>query len=246
MEEMTVRMETRAATTASRIASWSAIIGGVVVATLLAGVGVAAILARQGGSEEWRTWSDVGQTFGVLSSIISSLALLAVVITARQNRNELEHQRQFLIHNHAELRRTSHANLGMLHQQLLKMSIEDEELAAVWPALDPDASASVNRQLLYANLIYAYHIRALESDNHSDATVVGSMRYLFSNPIMRDYWHAARTARDQLDPKCAEAVFGRQIDKICTEYENVLARSGKKSATGPTLVPDRSDPAHAA
>jgi hypothetical protein len=246
MDETTIRMPARTATKVSRIASWLAIVGGVVVATLLAGVGVAAVLARQGGSEEWRTWSDVGQTFGVLSSIISSLALLAVVITARQNRTELEHQRQFLVHNHAELRRSSHANLGMLHQQLLRMSIEDEELAAVWPALDPDASPRVNRQLLYANLIYTYHIRALESDNHSDATVLGSMRYLFANPIMRNYWHAAKSGRDQLDPQCAEAVFAQRIDKICAEYENVLSRNGRKPAPGPTLVPDRSDPAQAA
>jgi hypothetical protein len=243
MEDTTA---TRKATTTSRIASWTAIISGVVVATLLAGVGLAAILARQGGSEEWRTWSDVGQTFGVLSSIISSLALLAVVITARQNRAELEHQRRFLISNHAELRRSSHANLGMLHQRLLKMSIDDDELAEVWPALDPSLPAKINRQLLYANLIYSYHIRALQSDNHTEETVVGSMRFLFSNPIMRTYWHAAKSGRDLLDPESTEATFALRVDKICAEYENVLARNGQKPPSGPTLVPDRSDPAQAA
>jgi hypothetical protein len=246
MEEKTVRIETRRATTASRVASWLAIVGGVVVATLLAGVGVAAILARQGGSEEWRTWSDVGQTFGVLSSIVSSLALLAVVITARQNRAELEHQRRFLTYNHAELRRTSHANLGMLHQQLVKMSIDDEDLAAVWPAFDPDLPGHTNRQLLYANLIYSFHIRALQSENHTEATMIGSMRYLFSNPIMRAYWHAAGSGRDQLDPESTEAAFAQRVDKICAEYEKVLARNGRSAAPGPALVPDRSDPAQAA
>ena len=105
MAESTVRTGTRKAMTASRAATWAGIVTVVVVATLLVGVGVAAALARQGASEEWRTWGDVGQTFGVLSSIISSLALLAVVITARQNHAELERQQQFLTHNHAELRR---------------------------------------------------------------------------------------------------------------------------------------------
>lgn len=133
MEETTVRIETRKATTASRVASWLAVVGGVVVATLLAGVGVAAVLARQGGS-----------------------------------------------------------------------------------------------------------------DNHTDATVVGSMRFLFSNPIMRIYWHAAKSGRDLLDPESTEAAFAQRIDKICAEYENLLARNGRKSAPGPTLVPDRSDPAQAA
>ncbi|MFI7544931.1 DUF6082 family protein [Actinoplanes sp. NPDC049599] len=246
MEDSTVRIESRRAPTASRIASWLAIVGGVVIATLLAGVGVAAILARQGGSEEWRTWSDVGQTFGVLSSIISGLALLAVVITARQNRAELEHQRRFLIHNHAELRRTSHANLGMLHQQLVKLSIDDEELAAVWPSFDPNLTPGTNRQLLYANLIYSFHIRALQSENHTETTIIGSMRYLFSNPVMRAYWHAAESGRDQLDPESTEFAFAKRVDKICAEYEKVVARNGHHPASGPSLVPDRSDPAQAA
>jgi len=246
MEEPAVHIEARRATAASHIATWLAIVGGVVVATLLAGVGVAAVLARQGASEEWRTWSDVGQTFGVLSSIISSLALLAVVLTARQNRAELERQRQFLTHNHAELRRTSHASLGMLHQGLVKMSIDDKDLAEVWPAFDPDLPSTINRQFLYANLIYSFQLTALQSENHTEASIIESMRYLFSNPIMRAYWHAAESAREQLDPESAEFAFSRRVDKICAEYEKVVARNGRNTAAGPILVPDRPQPAEAA
>ncbi|RSM74531.1 hypothetical protein DMB66_01145 [Actinoplanes sp. ATCC 53533] len=246
MKEPTVRIESPRTTTASRVATWVALICGIVVATLLAGVGVAAVLARQGASEEWRTWSDVGQTFGVLSSIISSLALLAVVITARQNRAELERQRQFLTHNHTELRRTSHANLGMLHQQLVKMSIDDEELAAVWPAIDLDLPANVNRQFLYANLIYSFQFRALQSENYTEAAIDESLRYLFSSPVMRAYWHATAGAREQLDPASTEFAFAQRVNKVCGEYEKVVARNGRSTPHGPTLVPDRSDPAQAA
>jgi hypothetical protein len=233
MKQPTVRTEPRT-TIASRIATWLAIVGGVVVATLLAGVGVAAILARQGGTEEWRTWSDVGQTFGVLSSIISSLALLAVVITARQNRAELERQRQFLTHSHAELRATSHAHLGMLHQQLVNMSIEDEDLAAVWPAIDLDVPAHVNRQFRYANLIYSFQLRAMQSENYSEAAIMESLRYLFSSPVMRAYWHATESGRRQLDPEGSEFVFARRVDRICAEYEIVVARSARSPLHDPT------------
>jgi hypothetical protein len=243
MEEPTA---TRRKTTASRIASWLAIVSGVVATTLLAGVGVAAVLARQGGSDDWRMWSDVGQTFGVLSSIVSSLALLAVVITARQNRAELERQRQFLIDNHAEFRRTSHANLGMLHQQLVKMSIDDEELAAVWPVIDVDVPANVNRQFRYANLIYSFQFRALQSDNYTEAAINESLRYLFSSPVMRAYWRATEGGRLQLDPEGIEYIFARRVDKICAEYERVVARTERSTVHGPTLVPNRSDPAQAA
>ncbi|MEU8231338.1 DUF6082 family protein [Actinoplanes sp. NPDC048967] len=247
MKDSPVGNEMRRSTTVSRVATWLALVGGVVVVTLLAGVGVAAVLARQGASEEWRTWSDVGQTFGVLSSIISSLALLAVVITSRQNSAELQRQREFLVDNHAELRRTSHASLGMLHQQLVKISMDDEELAAVWPAIDLALSPTVNRQFLYANLIYSFHFRALQSENYSEAAIIESLRYLFSSPIMRAYWHATAEARgQQLDPDSIELVFARRVDRICTEYEKVVARNAPGASHGPTLVPERSQPAQVA
>ncbi|WP_433725969.1 DUF6082 family protein [Actinoplanes sp. CA-051413] len=230
----------------SRVATWLAVVCGVVLVTLLAGVGVAAVLARQGASEEWRTWSDVGQTFGVLSSIISSLALLAVVITARQNSAELARQRQFLIHNHAELRRTSHANLGMLHQNLLKMSIDDEELAAVWPDFDLDLPPSTKRQFLYANLIFSFEVRALQSEIYTEAGIIRMMRHLFSSPVMRAYWRATESGRKYLEPDGAEFSYAQQVDRICAEYEEVVARSGRSSSAGPTLVPDRSDAPKAA
>lgn len=243
MAESTVRTGTRKAMTASRAATWAGIVTVVVVATLLVGVGVAAALARQGASEEWRTWGDVGQTFGVLSSIISSLALLAVVITARQNHAELERQQQFLTHNHAELRRAAHAHLGLLHQQIIKMSIDDEELAAVWPAIDLDVPANVNRQFLYANLICSFQFRSLQSENYTEAEITESLRYLFSSPIMRAYWHATEGVREQLDSDSAELLFARRISRICAEYEKVVARNGRSTPHGPTLVPDRSDAA---
>ena len=246
MGEPTGVIAPRRTTMISRVATWLAVVCGVVVVTLLAGVGVAAVLARQGASEEWRTWSDVGQTFGVLSSIISSLALLAVVITARQNSAELARQRQFLTHNHAELRRTSHANLGMLHQNLLKMSIDDEELAAVWPSFDADLSTTTKRQFLYANLIYSFEVRALQSEIYTEAGIIRMMRHLFSSPAMRAYWRATASGRRYLEPDSAESSYARQVDKICAEYEEVVARNGHVSAAGPTLVPDRSEPSQAA
>ncbi|MEU8609669.1 DUF6082 family protein [Actinoplanes sp. NPDC048791] len=246
MKESSVGPEMRRSTMVSRVATWLALIGGVVIVTLLAGVGVAAVLARQGASEEWRTWSDVGQTFGVLSSIISSLALLAVVITARQNSAELARQRQFLTHNHAELRRTAHANLGMLHQNLLKMSLDDEELAAVWPSFDLDLPAATRRQFLYANLIYSFELRALQSDIYTEAAVIAIMRHLFSSPVMRAYWHATVSGRRFLDPGSSEFSWAKQVDKICAEYDEVVARNGHIPTAGPTLVPDRAEPAQAA
>jgi len=59
---------------------------------LLARVGVAAILAQCAGADDQRVWSEAGQTFGALSAIISSLA---IVFTARLQSHE--RQRAFLL-----------------------------------------------------------------------------------------------------------------------------------------------------
>jgi hypothetical protein len=198
-----------------RFSSWVAAVAIVILLALLVGVGVAAVLGRQAAAEDWSRWSDVGQTFGVLSSIIGGLALVAVVMTARV---------QF-----RELQRSAAAELSMLHLEILKMSINDPELAEVWPEFRPDLSVESNRQFLYANIIYQFHWTSLRLNKATDEEVLGSMRYLFTSSIMRKYWAAAAQARTSLDPGSPEYAFARKLDEICRHYETVVAASDHNS-----------------
>jgi hypothetical protein len=229
--------ETRAA---RPLIAWSVGLFVGAVVTLLAGVGVAALLARRGDAAIWSKWSDVGQTFGALSSIISGLALVAVVVTARAQFRELAN-------NHSELRRTAQASHGMLHLEILKMSIEDPDLARVWPPFLPNLPASLNRQYLYANVIYQFHWTSMRIGDYTDEEVLASLRYLFTSPLMRDYWRAAEYARTSLSPGSDEYIFAQKVDQVCREYEAVVA-----SATGPTAeravttLRDNEKPAQAA
>jgi hypothetical protein len=194
----------------------------IVALTLGGGVGIAATLGRSGSKEDWSRWSDVGQSFGVLSSVVAVLTLAAVVVTTRiQNR---------------ELQRNSAVGLGHLHAEILKMSIEDEELAEVWPAFHPNLSASRNRQYLYANIIYQFHLTSLKLKNASDEEVVGSMRYLFTSPIMRGYWAAAQHIRTSLEPGSAEFAFAATLDDICRDYDAAVATANR--GAGPTHTSD--------
>jgi hypothetical protein len=171
---------------------------------LAVGVGLAATLAWRGTSEVWSRWSDVGQTFGALSSIIAILSLVAVVITARV---------QF-----RELQGSVAANLSAMHLEILKMSIDDQELADVWPAYAPGLSATQNRQYLYANVIYQFHWTSLKLNKASDREVLASMRYLFTSPTMRGYWAAAEHGRTSLEPGSPEHAFVQKLDEICGAY----------------------------
>ena len=253
-------MTTTANVTAARrtpvamsIAAWTTGGSAVVAVTLLAGVGVAALLARQGAVAEWSKLSDVGQTFGALSSIISGLTLAAVMVTARmqsremrQTRAEMAAQRQFLIDNHAELQRTAAANLGRLHLEILKLSINDESLAQVWPPFDPAITPGLNRQFLYANIIYQFNVTSLRAGGKSDQEVAANLRYLFSSPLMREYWKAAATGRKVLPPGSPEMLVARTADEICQEYEAVVANARRETPHGPASLHERHNSAQAA
>ncbi|UQU62367.1 DUF6082 family protein [Couchioplanes caeruleus] len=189
--------------------------------TLLVGVGIAAALGQQGTAGTWSRWSDVGQTFGVLSSIISGLALVAVVLTARV---------QF-----RELQRSAAAELSMLHLEILKMSINDPQLAEVWPAFSPGLSVERNRQFLYANIIYQFHWTSLRLNKATDEEALGSMRYLFTSPLMRKYWAAAARARTSLAPGSPEHAFVQRLDDLCRDYEAAVAGADRGFRPAPDV-----------
>jgi hypothetical protein len=235
------------------VAAWCIGACILVFVTLLAGVGIAAILARQGAASDWRRWSDVGQTFGALSSIISGLALVAVVIIARaqyremrENRREMEHHRESLVAHHLELRRTAAANLGRLHLDLLKMSIADPDLAEVWPPFEQHLPADLNRKYLYANAIYQFQFRAMLDGEYTDEQIMASLRYLFTSPTMRGYWRAAAFARTTLPAGSAEYGFAQKIDEVCREFEVVANAAATPPGPTPTVLHDRHNSAQAA
>lgn len=128
---------------------------------LLSGVGLAAIVGQRGTAENWGRLSDVGQTFGALSSIISGFALCVVVVTA---------------HTHLrELRRSASADLSSLHLEILRMSIDDE------------AALRTLEYLFTSQKIRRYWAAAARA---RESLVPGSPEYLFAKEadrICRDY-----------------------------------------------------------
>jgi len=62
---------------------------------------------------------------------------------------------------------------------------------------------------------------------HSPDDVVATMRYLFTSPIMRDYWRAAAHARSSLVPETAEHNLAQRVDEIWRDYEAVAAARPK-------------------
>jgi hypothetical protein len=139
-----------------------------------------------------------------------------------------------------ELQRTAEANLRMVHLEILKMAIDDPDLAVVWPPFETNPSVGLNRQYLYANIIYQFHWASLRVSGYSDEQVLESLRYLFRSPIMRGYWRAAALARTSLEQGSPEETFARRVDELCRDYEavaNATRGNWAFEAAAPDAVP---------
>jgi hypothetical protein len=182
--------------------------GGALIALVLAGaIAAAGVFAVEavGGLESpatWSRWADVGNAFGVLGALLSGLAFVALIVTLwiqfrelRYQRMELRLQRDAIERSSGELRRSADAGVRMLHFELMRMSIDNEELAAVWPAVLPSVDPRRNRQHLYANLVFQHMSLSMQVAQYTDSQVRQALGYLFASEIMRDYWRTSKSAR---------------------------------------------------
>ncbi len=200
------------------------IILGFTVVVSLVSVGIAeAVKAAVGSSAP-----DLGQTsqmFESVAAIFSGLAFIALVVTfllqleeLRLQRRELESQRRELSRSQGELHRSAEADLRQLHVELLKMGINDEQLADVWPDPGPEVPFAVRRQLWYANLIYQHQRLATELSGMSIEQTKAWLRGAFRSPIMRQYWAAGSEIRAAiLVPGTSEWQYAQLVDEIFDE-----------------------------
>ena len=171
------------------------VVSGVVVVSLAAGLGDDA---------SWNRLGNVGEAFGVLESLLSGLAFLALVTTLwiqfaelRLQRTELQLQRDALERSSAELRRAADTGMRHLHLELIRLSVDDAALARVWPGM-ATLDEVRRREYIYANLIFQHFAHSTQLTEYGDAEVRHAVRHLFSSPVMRSYWDFSRAERDTL------------------------------------------------
>jgi hypothetical protein len=193
----------RAFKRARRLLSWAILVLAGVTAALFVGLAASSMIADTAPDPAWAVRANVGEAFGVLNAIFSGLALVAVVVTfwmqfteLRSQRAELALQRDSLIQTQAELHRSAEADLRHLHLDLVKMSISDPELAMVWPKVT--SSPERHRQFQYANLILQHAWLQLKTTDYSEAELQSTLRYLFSSPILREYWITTKEFRNRI------------------------------------------------
>lgn len=181
---------------------------------------------------------NAGQAYGAVASASAVLVLFLMAKTLglqreetslqrrelelqreemRLQRTELELQREEMRRSAGELHRSAEAELRGLHMQLLKMSIDDPDLAEVWPPFSPGLSIKLNRQYLYANLIYAHMLLVHSLGIITDREALGYMRSIINTPIFHSFWETARPMREELEPTSHEYRFAMLLDEAFTQ-----------------------------
>jgi len=175
---------------------------------------------------DWSKLSLVGQTYGAVSAVIASLALVAVAIsillTVRQGAAARDQQ------------------LRSLHLELLQISLQTQSLLDTWGPVGALTNRDDRAKHLYANLIVShwqteYEIRAI-----SETELRSISRSFFEGSVGREFWNSAKTVR----AKTSTTRRSIRFHEILAE-EFALATGGSSSTSGPPpspMQPMQSDP----
>jgi hypothetical protein len=131
---------------------------------------------------------DISTALGLFSAIFSGFAAFGLLYTIfLQNKS---HQLQ-----NKQIQQSTALQVRMLHLELLKLSIADEHLAAVWDSSGgEDGPPPSGRQSMYVNLILSHWEMMFTSNLLNDAT----LRTLVSERmggLMMHFWEKNRDFR---------------------------------------------------
>ncbi len=185
---------------------------------LLAGVGLNAALDRVVSDRTWGTWGNIGQAFGAITAVAIVITFLLQYKELRLQRSSMDSQQREMKRTQEELHRSAEASIRMLHVDLLKMSIDDHELAEIWPKLPTEVPYSLARQFRYINLVIQHHRLAFEIGPYGEEEIRSALRYLLQSELVRAFWQATSSARlISLVPDTAEWQFAQIVNAVYEE-----------------------------
>ncbi|GAA2486966.1 DUF6082 family protein [Winogradskya humida] len=123
---------------------------------------------------DWGTLSDVGQTYGAASAVLSVLALGGVAVSLHMQRRESKAAREQSIRG--------------LHTELLRMALDDETFLECWGSIGDPVDVAWYRQHIYLNLIVSHWQMMWEIGALTEAHLRLTAAGLFGGPLGRRYW----------------------------------------------------------
>ncbi|MEV7325292.1 DUF6082 family protein [Streptomyces sp. NPDC093970] len=126
----------------------------------------------------WGRLSDVSQTYGGLSILISAAALVGVVVS-------ISHQARQVRIEHQELQRTA-------HRELILWSLSNPEFLTCWGPVNIPITQQRYKKIVYVNLIMGFWLTDFRLQRVSDKATLVNLRDHFRGEIARAHWSESK------------------------------------------------------
>lgn len=153
----------------------------------------------------WVELSNIGQTYGGVSALLSALALIGVSVSVLLQLREVRFSR-------LEARRTR-------HYELTRLAMEDPSYQKIF-VFPEDPSIEVTRAFAYINQYLQFWQMLWEFSDISETELRVQARGLFNTSVGRDFWRRYGSIRLRNDNTRREREFDRVLDSI---YKHQIA-----------------------
>lgn len=140
------------------------------------------VIGNLRGGMDWGQLSNIGQTYGAASALLSAMALAGIGISVVLQAKELLAARRL--------------STRTLHIELLRMAMEDPALLQCWGFPREGFTLDQSRQIGYFNLIFSHWEMLWELGDISEELMQVDAKAIFSNEIGRWYWREYGAQRD--------------------------------------------------
>jgi Family of unknown function (DUF6082) len=153
----------------------------------------------------WAELSNVGQTYGAVSALLSALALVGVAVSVLFQRREIRFSR-------VEASRTR-------HHELMMLGMENPSYFNIFGA-PQDVSTDVQRSFVYINMHLQFWQMLWEFSDMSEAELRFHAQGMFSSSLGREYWRRYGGERLRNDNTKEEREFDKTLDFL---YKQAVA-----------------------
>ncbi|MFD8910610.1 DUF6082 family protein [Streptomyces sp. NPDC059575] len=163
----------------------------------------------------WNELSDISQTYGGLSILVSAAALIGVVAS-------LSYQAKQVRIEHQEAHRSA-------HRELILRALSDQEFLTCWGPLSAPVPRERYKKLLFTNLIVGFWSTNFRLGRTSEAVMLNDLKQHFRGEIARAHWAEARERwRASFEPRAADRLGRKFVDLMDQAY-------GEATAAGPAV-----------
>jgi uncharacterized membrane protein len=137
-----------------------------------------ALRAYEGDDVDWQRLNEIGGTYGAISAVVASIALVCVTVSLVIQNREVREARKNARRAH--------------HVELMRLAMDDPRYMACWGPYLTDSFAA-ETQFTYVNLIVAHWYAEYDVGEMPDALLRATAINVFASGPGRHYWETTGT-----------------------------------------------------